>query len=169
MRAAPRKTELELRWYQTRLGFWQAIWETLITGGIAVAIPAGVNAFKIYQDRKLKEREIALRSQDNDRTYISKFLDTALKPDIEMRIRLSEYFAYISGTPSPDEWKKFLSVLTHRRDEIRTQINQKETQVDKLRAKQGSLSVEEQTQRAQLQRDLYWLYDELGAVSEENE
>ena len=88
MRAAPRKTELELRWYQTRLGFWQAIWGTLITGGIAVAIPAGVNAFKIYQDRKLKEQEIALRSQDNDRTYISKFLDTALKPDIEMRIRL---------------------------------------------------------------------------------
>src|SRR2546430_15828219 len=92
------KRELELRWYQARLGFWQAIWGTLITGGVAVAIPAGVDAYKAglevqkaKEEQKLKEKEIALKDKelegkvlDSHQTYISNFLNTALNQDIEL-------------------------------------------------------------------------------------
>jgi hypothetical protein len=62
---------LNLQRYQARLGFWQAIWGTLITGGIAVAIPAGVDAYKASlevaktkEEEKLKEKEIALKDKE---------------------------------------------------------------------------------------------------------
>jgi hypothetical protein len=167
------KRELELRWYQTRLGFWQAIWGTLVTGGLAVAIPAAVESYKLYQERLLKEQEIALKNkeiegklQDMDHQYISQFLKQALDPDIEMRIRFSQYFAYVSGNNSNREgWEKFRKALTDRRDEIRKEINQKETDVQKLREKEGSLSIDEKAQRDRLLRELNWDYSEVGSVN----
>jgi hypothetical protein len=176
--------ELAFRWYQTKLGFWQAIWGTLITGGLAVAIPAGVESYKVYQERQLKEQEIALKNkeiegkiQDSDQIYISRFLETALKPDIEMRIRLSQYFSYVSGDKYREGWEKFRVSLIARRNELKTEINSKEALLDKLRLKvpsessnaAGSLNVEDQIQRAQLQRELDWDYAELAWISTEPE
>src|SRR5262245_51023906 len=53
------KREYELRWYQTRLGFWQTICVTLITGGLAVAIPGLVEVYKNFQETRLKQLELS--------------------------------------------------------------------------------------------------------------
>ena len=160
------RRELDLRWYQARLGFWQAIWGTLITGGLAVAIPSAVNSFKIYQERLLKEQQIALQDKETDEKYISQFLKTALDPDIQTRIRFSQYFSFVSSDKSNRQgWGQFNDALTKRRETIRIEINQKETEKQKLRAKQGSLSIDDQSKLDQLSRELDWDYAELGAVT----
>jgi Lhr-like helicase len=176
--AALQKRELELRWYQTRLGFWQAIWGTLITGGIAVAIPAAVEAYKIKieaykisQEQILKDREITLKDkelqgklQDMDQQYISQFLKTAVDPDMEMRLRFSQYFSYVSSNQTSREgWEKFRLALAVRLNELKDQVNQKEADVEKLRAK-DSLSLDDKTKLHQLQRELTWDYAELGPL-----
>jgi hypothetical protein len=172
--AALARGDQRLRWYQARLGFWQTVWGTLITGGIAVAIPAGVDAYKTYQERKLKEQEIALKDKEIEgnilnahQTYISSFLTTALNQDIELRIRFAEYFSYVSDLKHRDGWDKFREELVKRRDETRKAINLKEIDYDKIRVRQGA-SLDEQAQRARLERELSWNYAELGYVRQDS-
>src|ERR1700745_3408459 len=133
IKSAPTRTSISLERYRMRLGFWQAIWGTLISGGVAVAIPAAVDAYKArldlqkaQQEVELKQKEIESKAQDLHQTYISKFLDTALNQDIELRLRLSEYFSYVSEQESREQWRKYHEQLEKRRDAIRTSINQKE-------------------------------------------
>ena len=171
VQAALQRGELKLRWYQARLGFWQAIWGTLITGGLAVAIPAAADAFKNYQERKLKEQEITLKERelegkvlDSHQQYISNFLSTALNQDIELRIRFSEYFSFVSDIKHRDSWEKFRAGLVKRRDDTRRDINFREVEVDKLRVRRAELTVREQTELARLERELSWSYGELGYV-----
>jgi hypothetical protein len=174
--AAQDRSELALRWYQARLGFWQALWGTLVTGGLAVAIPAGVDTYKVIQERrvkeleiKLKERELALKDKElegtrlaADQQYISKFVDAATNPDVEARIRFSQYFSFVSSGPYREGWERFFTAVESRRDKIRSEINQKESQIDKLRAKDDSLDIDEQSLLTRLQRELAWSYSELG-------
>ena len=94
---------LNLERYRARLGFWQAVWGTLITGGVAVAIPAGIEAYKAYLDIhktkgevRLKDKEIEGKILDTHQMYISNFLNTASNQDIELRLRFSEYFSFVS-------------------------------------------------------------------------
>jgi hypothetical protein len=194
----PPQGDMALRWYQTKLGFWQAIWGTLITGGLAVAIPAGVETYKIYQEQKLKQYEISVKDrelslkdkelqgkiQDTDQLYISKFLDTALTPDIEARIRFSMYFSYVSGERYREGWEKFRKALVDRREQLKSEINSKSEQFDKLKTKASEcprnlpsegaskpcdssmiLTVEEQAMYAKLRRELEWDFAEFGSVS----
>jgi hypothetical protein len=85
----------DFRWYQARLGFWQAIWGTLISGGVAVAIPAGVDAYRISQEASFQREAVKTH-------YIERFLTSTTTPDIEARIRFTQYFSYAVETPSVD-------------------------------------------------------------------
>jgi lysozyme family protein len=172
---------LGLERYRARLGFWQAIWATLITGGVAVAIPAAVETYKARLDRDkareeriLKEKEIELKGKeiegkliDSHQQYISNFLTTALNQDIELRIRFSEYFSYVSDS-SRDGWKNFRERLEQRREDTRSQIHQKEKDLAQLRTSSNKLTVEQQTNLEKLERELNWLYAELGYVRKDS-
>jgi hypothetical protein len=114
----------------------------------------------------LKDKE--LESKILHQSYISNFLTTALNQDIELRIRFAEYFSHVSDPRHREGWEKFHSGLVNRRNEIRNDINLREVQFDKLRAKQAPLSIEEQTQRARLERELGWNYAELGYVRKDS-
>lgn len=148
----------------------------MITAGLAVAIPAGVDTYRVLQEKRVKELEIALKDRelslkdkelegkrlDADQQYISKFVDAATNPDVEARIRFSQYFSFVSSGQYREGWEKLFQAVESRRNRIRDEINQKESQVDKLRAKDESLSADEQSPRTQLQRELAWHYAELG-------
>src|SRR5262249_55515646 len=149
---------LSLQKYQARLGFWQAIWGTLVMGGIAVAIPAAVETYKAkldvqktQEEQKLKQQEIALKEKeiegkilDSHQTYISNFLSTALNQDIELRIRFSEYFSSVSDAKHREGWEKFRNALVERRERMREQINSKEIELGRLRAQRGNITAQQQ-------------------------
>jgi len=168
--------------YRIRLGFWQAIWVTMVTGGVAVAIPAGVEAYKARlelkksaEENKLKDKEIALKDKelegkilDSHQKYISEFLTTALNQDIELRMLFSEYFAAVSNHRYKEGWEKFREGLEKRRDMLRQTINQKEEKLKKIGLSRTTLDVSEQTEVAQLDRELRWYYAELGYVRQDS-
>src|SRR5262249_25174648 len=149
--STPNAGLLSLDRYRARLGFWQAIWGTLITGGVAVAIPAAVDAYKARLEIQKAQEEIKLKLLDSHQQYISNFLNTALNQDIELRLRFSEYFSYVSDLENGKQWQKFNAALGTRRDRIRSDINSKEMQVERLRASRASLSVQEQIDLARLE------------------
>ncbi|MGY4507984.1 hypothetical protein [Bradyrhizobium sp. USDA 3650] len=160
--------------YRLRLGFWQAIWGTLISGGVAVAIPAAVEAYKARLDLRKAEQEVALKqkeiegkAQDLHQTYISKFIDTALNQDIELRLRFSEYFSYVSDKESRDQWRLYHDELEKRRDAIRKSINDKEMDAAHLSALPKP-SEAEQIKMAALRRELYWNYAEVGYARQDS-
>jgi lysozyme family protein len=174
IKSAPTRTSVSLERYRMRLGFWQAIWGTLISGGVAVAIPAAVDAYKArldlqkaQQEVELKQKEIESKAQDLHQTYISKFLDTALNQDIELRLRLSEYFSYVSEQESREQWRKYHEELEKRRDAIRTSINQKEMRAAQLSVVTNPGS-EEQIEQLQLKRELGWNYAEVGYARQDS-
>src|SRR5262245_58611966 len=158
------RDQLNFERYRTRLGFWQAIWGTLISGGIAVAIPAAVDAYKARIELQLKSKEIEGKILDSHQQYISNFLNTALNQDIELRIRFSEYFSFVSDAQNRVGWNLYRESLVTRRDAIRGEINSKEMQLEQLRARRNSLTAPEQSNLAKLERELSWSYAEVGYV-----
>jgi lysozyme family protein len=165
--SAHTRTSLSLERYRTRLGFWQVIWGTLISGGVAVAIPAAVDAYKARLDLQLKQRDIESRALDFHQTYISKFLDTALNQDVELRLRFSEYFSFVSEKESRDQWRKYHEELEKRRDAVRKSINEKELRAAQLSAISNPSS-EQQIEQLQLRRELEWTYAEVGYARQDS-
>jgi hypothetical protein len=90
-----------------------------------------------------------------------------LNQDIELRLRFSEYFAAVSDPRYKEGWEKFRIGLEKRRNELRREINQKEKDLDKIRTRRTLLDVSEQSELAQLERELRWYYAELGYVRQD--
>ena len=162
------KREFELRWYQARLGFWQAIWVTLMTAGLAAAIPGAVEVYKNRQETKLKEIELKLKEEENegkriqfDQQYVSKFVDQALAPDVERRIRLGQYFSFVASEKYREGWGNYFKAVASERTTVRDDINTKQAELRQLKAK-PELNADEVNRLDRLQRELHWLNLELG-------
>lgn len=157
------RSRTKLEWYKARLGFWQAIWATLISGGVAVAIPAAVETYKTYLENEKADKEIQLKQIESRQKYISEFLTTAIGQDIELRLRLSEYFGYLADPSDKSAWQGFRKTLNERKVEIRDVINKEEHELISLKLR-DALSVDDQIRIADLERELTWLYAEIGYV-----
>jgi len=147
--------------YKVRIGLVQAIAVTLITGGVAVAIPASVDAYRAYLDRQKVNREFDIKLLEIRNSYTSSFLSQSINQDIELRLRLSEYFSYVADEGSRQGWKDFYIALDKRRDVIRQKIKESEARVDQLSVK-DTPTLEEQIELADLERELNWYYTEVG-------
>jgi hypothetical protein len=160
--------EFKLRWYQARLGFWQTICVTLISGGLAVAIPGAVDAYKSYQDTKLRQVELDLKREENegkriqfDQDYISKFLEFALTPDVEKRVRLGQYFSYVSSEKYRVGWSKYFDAVATERNDVRDKITAKQAELRQLKTK-PELNADDVGRLDRLERELHWLNAEVG-------
>jgi lysozyme len=147
--------------YRLRLGFWQAVWGTLITGGVAVAIPVGVEAFKIHSEEALKQTELILKDRESNEKNISSFLNTALNQDIELRIRFAEYLSFVSNDEKKKDWLALLKSLRTRREQAREEINAKQERVLRLGSNPYP-TINEQIELARAKRELEWNYAEVG-------
>jgi len=164
-----------LEHYKARLGFWQAIWGTIISGGVAVAIPAAVDAYKAHldlekarQDIVLKGKEIEEKRQDQYQEYVSRFLSTALNQDIELRLRFAEYFSFVADTADSEKWRNFNSTLKSRKEEIRTRIEKNENLAARL-VSSPKLDTDQQIELARLRRELAWDYAEIGYARQDTD
>lgn len=170
----PTRGSLNLERYRARLGFWQAIWGTLISGGVAIAIPAAVDAYKARlnlqqaeQEVQLKQKEIESKIIDQHEKYISQFLDTALNQDIEIRLRFSEYFAHVSDKETMNQWKLYHNELEQRRNTIRDSINDKEQRVAVLQSLPKP-TIDQQIELQRLGRELDWNNAEVGYARQDS-
>ena len=149
--------------YRVRIGLIQAIVVTFITGGIAVAIPASIDAYRAYLERERANREFDIKLLEMRNSYTSGFLDQSMNQDIEIRLRLSEYFSFVADEASRKSWEDFHKALDARRTEVRQRIREKEEAIDKLTSL-TELSIEQQINLADLERELNWDYAEVGYV-----
>jgi hypothetical protein len=158
----------ELRRYQARLLFWKAIWVTLISAGLAAAIPGLVEVYKNHQQAGLRQIELDIKREENegrriefDQQYVSKFVDTALTPDVERRIRLGQYFSFVASEKYREGWAKYFGAVATERSTVRDDINAKQAELRQLKAK-PELNADEVNRLDRLQRELHWLNAELG-------
>jgi hypothetical protein len=122
--------EYRLRRYEIRLGFWKVIWGTTLVGVIATLLPALVEVYKKYAEgfqleaqRKLESERFELEKTKFYQDFLKDFAEKGYNQDIELRIRLAEYFATVSDETFAARWAKFLDVLSKRRNALYEKID----------------------------------------------
>jgi hypothetical protein len=121
--------KLELDRYRAKLGYRQAIYGAIISVGLAAAIPATVELFRELVKWKTQEAETEAKRMTLQQEHLGKFVEHGLNQDIELRIRLAEYFAYtIDREPNESDrgWKAYRKELLRIRDDVKKQILEKE-------------------------------------------
>jgi hypothetical protein len=124
--------------------------------------------YKSHQETQLKQVELELKREENegkriefDQQYVSKFIEFALTPDVEKRIRLGQYFSFVSSEKYREGWTKYFGAVAGERTSVRKEINTKQTELRQLREK-PELNADEVSRLDRLQRELHWLNAELG-------
>ena len=158
---------LSLDRYKARLGFWTAIWGTLISGGVAVAIPAAVDAYKSNLDIKKAQAELQVKKLELNQRYVGSFVNTALNQDIELRIRFAEYFSFVSDGEHKSSWDMYYKSLLSKRSDVRNTIPTLQTRVNILK-NYDNRNIEESNELFNLSRQLDWLHAEVGYVREDS-
>ena len=105
---------------------------------------------------RYREAERAAKEEEFHETYVKDFLSNALNQDIELRIRLAEYFSFVSADNFKPGWTNYHDDLLKHRDDIRAKIDVLED--DWQQEKKHSEPVD------QIERNLRWLYNEVGYV-----
>ena len=147
------KRSLLLEFYKTTLEHRTKLASIIMVSGVAVAIPAAVEAYKARleayaKDRSLeiekviKERETNLRDKEQKlkelefrQHSIETFSSTGLQQDIELRIRLAEYFAALSDQDYSAKWDAYRTSLTTRRENSKKLLDELYDQIDVEEAK----------------------------------
>jgi hypothetical protein len=157
--------KLELDRYRAKLGYRQAIYGAIISVGLAAAIPATVELFRELVKWKTQEAETESKRVALQQDYLSKFVEHGLNQDIELRVRLAEYFSYtIDREPSDSDrgWKAYRKELVRIRDDIKKQILEKEKFV------MLNSADKEKTAEVELAKiELEWMYKQTGFVEKD--
>jgi hypothetical protein len=111
-----------------------------------------------------KKADMDTKAQEFRSQYVSAFLEKALNQDIELRIRLAEYFKYVAqGDDFKRGWEAYYSALENTRKKIRDEIETNEkalAQIQKLAPAQRDYVEEDR-----LLQYLDWLRGEVGYVA----
>lgn len=107
-------------------------------------------------DQSNKQAERLGKQDEFYQNFIVNFLPSALNQDIELRIRLAEYFSSVSTTPYRQGWIDYRDELIKRRDKLRDEIDRTEVEW------QNKVLGPRDTERDQLARKPTWMYKEIG-------
>jgi len=110
----------------------------------------------------LKQKEIEETILVQHEQSVSKFINTALNQDIELRVRFSDYFSKVSDEKYKPGWQDYNKFLNEKRENIRNDILAKESRLYLLKSTPGTLSVPQQIEEAELERRLKWDIAEVG-------
>jgi hypothetical protein len=173
------KNSVILELYKTTLDHREKIISIIFVSGIAVAIPAMVDAYKarmeylsketslelqkesFNMESNLKEKEQNLKELTFRQESIQSFSSTGLQQDIELRIRLAEYFAALAADDVyKEKWRIYLKNLSDRRNESKRKLDQVNDEIDTEVFKQ----VPDQLHLRKLYRARGWLEAEFNPV-----
>ena len=117
--------ELELKKYQARMSLWRtgiiggtvAILTAIISGIVSLVISYQENNAKIELERENTQREMRLKWAQSDDAIMAKFIEFAIKDDIDARIRFAQYLSIVNSNPeSRKRWEKYYNSLLEKRD-----------------------------------------------------
>jgi hypothetical protein len=113
-------------------------------------------------DQHNREADLAVKQQQFQDEYVTKFLTSALSQDLELRIRFADYFAFVSAPDLRQGWIDYRDSLRKTRSDIRGKIDLGETELAQIIKTHGYGGSE--FDRAT--RNLTWLYNEVGYVAQ---
>jgi hypothetical protein len=166
---------LDLERYRVRFGLYKVIFGTALVGILGVVVPGAVEFWRVtFEDRRLQTQsaaetqrraiEMQIDQINQQQAFVRDFLETALNQDIELRIRLADYFSKVSAEPFREDWMGYRDALMLSRNQTRDEINAMEEAL--LRGMSvPSPTVEQQIENARLGRELEWRYREIGYVA----
>jgi hypothetical protein len=150
---------IELERYKAKLDFRKFMWGTVVAGVTIAAIPPLFQLATAYLEYIKSEAARAMQAQQFRDGYVKDFLDTALKQDIEVRIRFAKYFTSVSSEKS--DWTNYLADLTKLRDAKKLEIDSLEEDWQKLANQPRADAIAVNKAR----RHLDWAYSEVGYVA----
>jgi hypothetical protein len=87
---------------------------TIITAVISAAVSIFTVCTNFQMETLTHEREILKYEME----YVKGFIDTALQEDIQLRLRLAEYYMSVSYTPDQQErWERYYLSLKAENDQ----------------------------------------------------
>ena len=172
------KTSIVLELYKTTLEHRAKLVSIIMASGIAVAIPAAVDAYKarleayskdksleierVIRDREtqLKDKEQKLKELEFRQKSVETFSSTGLQQDIELRIRLAEYFSALSDDDYQKKWIAYRDSLAGRREKSKSLLDDLYDKIDI----EGAKSQPDELALRKLNRAKRWLEAEFNPV-----
>lgn len=165
------KERIELERYKSRLDYKKFVLGSVFAAIVVAAIPplfqlatAGLEYVKsrafLEVDKVNKEAERLLDQEKFRENYVKDFVASALNQDIELRIRLADYFSYVAASDFRKTFSDYRDQLINHRNEIRGQIDQWEAEWHEKSKTLGRGDPEIR----RLERSLAWAYNEVGYV-----
>ncbi|NKK65339.1 hypothetical protein GFL39_17710 [Rhizobium leguminosarum bv. viciae] len=155
---------LDLERFKARLSYRKSI---VIGGFVAIAIALIPPVFQFVSfliDTQNKDAERQADIQKFRSQYISAFLDNALNQDIELRLRLAQYFKFVAPDKDlKDDWSAYYAELEKKRNDTRDLIEKLEEKLASTQA--GPVSEANSVEQDKVLQQLGWLRAEVGYVA----
>ena len=129
------------------LGFWKWFLSTIVvTGGIAWATTI-INA-------KQKDTELRIKINQEEKAYLTSFLERAMDDNLEKRFRFAQYFASVTTSDDYKKgWQDYLTAVEAELQRVKAEKEELESQLSgktgleleqvasRIRALEGELSI----------------------------
>lgn len=153
--------KIALARYRIKFGFYKIIFGTSLVGLAGILIPGAIEYWKTsFEDRRMRIQFESSQS-NQQQEYLMEFVSTAIDQDIELRIRFSEYFANVSPRGFKEGWESYFESLKKIREDTQSEIHNNEELIRKL-LNIEERSLDQQIALAKLERELDWLYRQIG-------
>jgi hypothetical protein len=172
--------QLELERYKTKMDFLKFVWGSVVAAIAVAAIPplfqlATAVLQNARSDAELRSKEQTFRAELQVKQqastaellskqqafrdeYVKAFVANALDQDIELRIRLAQYFARVTTDAFREGWVGYRDDLVSHRNDLQDKIDKVEAELKRKTEEQPQdvLTVQ------QLERKLRWMNKEVG-------
>jgi hypothetical protein len=151
---------LNLERYKLELDHRKFVLGSVFAAIVIAAIPPSFQLATAALEYVKGQRDQQMKQEEFYETYVKDFLANALNQDIELRIRLAEYFKFVSVDKFRQGWVDYHRELLDHRTRIRDEINQLEAEWQKTA--QAEKAQQDGPEARRLVRELGWIYGEVG-------
>ena len=157
------REKLSLDLQKAKLDYRKFIWGSVFAAIAIATIPPSFQLATAVLEYVRKNKELDLQQVQFRNDYVNRFISTALNQDVEIRVRLAEYFASVSPPDYRAGWLAYRDRVKDTRDNLRNQIDSMESQFQGLQERSNTANGIE---AKSLLRKLEWAYAELGYAAQ---
>ena len=103
-----------------RLRLWLSFWKWFLS---SIVITGGIGVTTTVLDAKSQSTELQIKVINQEKEYLTSFLERALDENLEKRYRFAQYFSALTQTPSYKAgWEKYLSGIEYEIEETKQKV-----------------------------------------------